>query len=299
MAEMNDFMQALDRFGAGVRSLQVNRSLNQANQKVQEVRASEANEAEQMQAIRGIANDLTLKLVGQGMDSGSIQTVNNAINPQPTAFQQNLYLQQMRDQSAGARAAGQQAFTAGENEKNRQNAVKVATAKGGGAKELGEKTLTTLTGIDTQLAQGESILKLIDQQFATPGLKNMGLLGKTWSRNDGQYAYVESKILNFVRAVRLATTGQSATDQELERIQEELPSLLNSPRQFKAKMKAILDDAKIARKVSLATQKKGGRDVSRFTVPGSAYEGPAIDAKSEWFGMEPKTPEPSTNDFFD
>lgn len=67
---ITDLMTALQGFNNGLKSLQTSRVLNNANEAVEQIRASDADAQEKKAQIRGIADQLTMKLVGLG---GSVE----------------------------------------------------------------------------------------------------------------------------------------------------------------------------------------------------------------------------------
>lgn len=67
---ITDLMTALQGFNNGLKSLQTSRVLNNANEAVEQIRASDADAQQKKAQIRGIADQLTMKLVGLG---GSVE----------------------------------------------------------------------------------------------------------------------------------------------------------------------------------------------------------------------------------
>ena len=94
-------LTGLEVFSQGVRQLTVQRALSQANETVQQIRQSEAEDMEKTEAIRQVANNLTLDLLGQGVPVNRIQTAASAIAPGPSEFQQRSQL--LEQQQAGQR----------------------------------------------------------------------------------------------------------------------------------------------------------------------------------------------------
>lgn len=275
MAADDSLFKALDAFAEGVNALQMNRSLSQANDHVREIKQSELNEQEQMKAIRGVADDLTMRLVGGGMDTAKIEQVRSAFGAgQHQADQQNALMMKMFDaDQANKRQEDQQAFTAGENAKKAlADKNKPSTKK---PTLLSDKTTNSISDLDTNTALINSVLSFVktNKGKVKPGAGNVGLLGKAYSRYDKDYAFLEQKLVDLFNEHRRITTGAAASDTEIERLRADFPNLVNSPEQFEARFKAMLDKNKIKRKVILNTHKQSGRDVSGFAAEGSGALG--------------------------
>lgn len=76
-----DMIAALNSLQGNVQRLQFQRTISQANEAVQQIRTSEANEAEQMQALRGVAEQVTFNLAATGASPQQIQQLTQTINP--------------------------------------------------------------------------------------------------------------------------------------------------------------------------------------------------------------------------
>ena len=83
---MEDLAKAFQMLNQSVNGLVLQKSLNTANEQVNQIRMSEMKEEEKRGALRGLANDLTMRLTGMGMDPNAIQQATQAIAPKP-AFQ--------------------------------------------------------------------------------------------------------------------------------------------------------------------------------------------------------------------
>jgi hypothetical protein len=80
---MEDLAKAFQMLNQSVNGLVLQKSLNAANEQVNQIRSSELKEEEKRGQLRGLANDLTMRLTGMGMDPQSIAQATNAIAPKP------------------------------------------------------------------------------------------------------------------------------------------------------------------------------------------------------------------------
>lgn len=278
MAADESLFKALEMFGQGMQKYQLQTSLNEANDVVSQIKQSNLSEAEQMKEIRGIANDLTVRLAGIGVNAASIEQVANAFKPpQPTQFEQGLLMKQLDFAQQNNAREDTQAFTGEQNDKARTNAMEIAkigaASKDKNKERLGEKAVSDLNAIDTNSALIKSVLSFVDTKKASAGAKNVGILGKVYSRTDPDYAKLENKIIGLFNEHRKAVTGAAASEGEIAQLKAEFPSLVNSPGQFKSRLKSMLETNTIKRKTFLGSQRANRKDVSGFEAPGSAAPG--------------------------
>lgn len=101
------FLSALQQFSQGVKQLQVQRSITQANEAVQQIRQSELEEAQKTQAFRDISQDLSFDLA-QADPRFVGQAIRSLAPPQPT----QLGLQQQAQEARLGFQEKQQEFQA-------------------------------------------------------------------------------------------------------------------------------------------------------------------------------------------
>lgn len=103
MADLEDLFKGLDRFVGGVRELQIGRALNSANEQVQQIRSTETDVAQKQNALRDVANQLTMNLTQLGTPASQIENVASTIAPKPPTIQTNeqglAYAQTAGDQN--------------------------------------------------------------------------------------------------------------------------------------------------------------------------------------------------------
>lgn len=288
MAADESLFKALDMFTEGVKSLQMNRSLSQANDTVAEIKRSELNEQEQMKAIRGVADDLTLRLVGGGVPASSIDQVRQAFGSgqQQQQFQQQMALAGVSQAGQNARQLQQQSFTSGESKLNREAQLKAAgikaeaQAKQNGKLEVG--LVKDLQKYDTQLVAGEALMETLKAGLAKPGLENMPVIAGLKAMNDPKFAGFQSQTNAYFDAYRLAVTGMSAGPGELENLKKVTPNVNDTPKQFQAKLKAMMKIGNKVRTRFLQNLKKSGRNVDEFLKPGSGTEVASADQVNDF-----------------
>jgi hypothetical protein len=92
--EMNDLFGALDRFDKGVKTLQLQRSLEQANGQIEQIRNSELDSSKQQQALRDVAQGLTFQLAASGTPATTIEALTKSFQGEevkaPTSFEQAI-----------------------------------------------------------------------------------------------------------------------------------------------------------------------------------------------------------------
>lgn len=275
MADIDEISKAFGMFNDGVRSLQLQRSLSDANDQVQQIKSSELKEADQVTQIRGVANDLTRRLVGMGVNAASIEQVSNSFKPQqPSPFEQAVVINQLNQSGQSARQKQQQDFTSHENALNRTNQVKVAGLKADAAKQQSGKVevglIKDLQAFDTQLVAGHSLLDVLKSGTAAPGLQNVPIVQAIKGATDPQFAEFQTYTNQYFDAYRRAITGMAAAQSELEALKKTTPNVNDTPRQFEAKLKAMMNIGSRVRKRFLINLKKSGRNVEGWMTPGSA-----------------------------
>lgn len=105
---ITDLMTALQGFNNGLKSLQTSRVLNNANEAVEQIRASDADAQQKKAQIRGIADQLTMKLVGLGGSAEEAAKIAATFSPQDqwalkniqNPFQLRLYGEATGDEKA-------------------------------------------------------------------------------------------------------------------------------------------------------------------------------------------------------
>ncbi len=84
MADFNqELIQAFQNLNQSVNGMVLQKSLNAANEQVNQIRTSDLKEEEKRGQLRGLANDLTMRLTGMGMDPNAINQATQAIAPKP------------------------------------------------------------------------------------------------------------------------------------------------------------------------------------------------------------------------
>lgn len=87
MAFLDDLDKATQMFQTGVQQIQLQRALSNANEQVQQIKDSELDQTKQMQAIRSVAQNLTLGLSAQGIPASHIEQMSNALSPKVPTMQ--------------------------------------------------------------------------------------------------------------------------------------------------------------------------------------------------------------------
>jgi hypothetical protein len=292
MADIDEISKAFGMFNDGVRSLQLQRSLNDANDQVQQIKSSELKEADQVQQIRGVANDLTRRLVGMGVNAASIEEVSNSFKPQqPSPFEQAVVLNQLTQSGQTTRAKQQQDFTAAQGELNRKNALKIAGVKADGAAKTSGKVevglIKDLQAFDTQLIAGHSLLDVLKSGTAAPGLQNVPIVTAIKGATNPQFAEFQTYTNQYFDAYRRAITGMAAAQSELEALKKTTPNVNDTPRQFEAKLKAMMNIGSRVRKRFLINLKKSGRNVEGWMQPGSAADAATGDQIDDFHATAP------------
>ena len=104
---IDDLFKAINMFNDGLKSLQMGRVLNNANQAVESIRQSDLDAKQKRAELSNIANQLTFKLVGLGGSVGAAKELADTVQgpEQKQPFSQNadqaiLYGMQTGDENA-------------------------------------------------------------------------------------------------------------------------------------------------------------------------------------------------------
>lgn len=142
------------------------------------------------------------------------------------------------------------------------NAFAEAMAKqGAGTRPAPQALVNSITQGNDMLASLANVQNLAEKAQARQG-PIMGRLGRglnDWGFNTQEQSQFLAAIERLQNAYRLATTGQQASYQELERIRKQLPNENQNPTAFKA---ALIEAAKATLR-TVMSKTQGAKDISR------------------------------------
>lgn len=279
------FREALSDFTQGIRRLQVQRSIQNANQAVAEIRASEAEEQEKNDQLKQVARSLGLSVFSLTGNVSGAQFAQGAIAPQEVSlFQQSqLDLQQQRIDLENRRLEmGEQEFKeqstrideAQKFKKESQRALfqqqkELVDLKN---EQRGKKLQALKTGeINKIQSMDESFIELEDlglqlqenRSFATPLQRIPGISGVREIVNP-QFADFRAAVGKSFQKFRKATTGAQASVQELADLRRLQPTEDDTPAAFQLKLKRSIEIGQKIRARFMDTLRRANRDVESF-----------------------------------
>lgn len=232
---LDAFMQGLGAFNQGVQDLAVFKAVEGARAQAQDVRRQVQDEQGMLAGLRGVAEDLTLRLSGLGLPAERVRAATEGIET---------------DISKGTALEKELAFRAQEGEANRENALEVAGIKGRGAaakEKVPMAALSDINLIDDTLRSGLDLKKVLTdnpkllQKMAS--LKNIGgfnvwVSGKLPKElgGDPEMAAAHSELERSFQAYRSAVTKSQASVKELQMLRPILPEPTDTPDTFMDKL---------------------------------------------------------------
>ena len=160
-----------------------------------------------------------------------------------------------------------QSFNAQQKALDRASNEKIGRMKADSADKKTSKleigAIGQIQNYDTQLVAGDMLMNAF--KSVKPNLMNRFSTIEEFSRmTDPEKQGFATQVQQFSDAYRKAITGMSATDQELLRIEKNLPNVGDAPQQFESKLKTILSIGRAVRKRYIKNLELAGRDVSAF-----------------------------------
>lgn len=265
---MSDFIDDLGKslkiFDDGMKRFGTTRAINQAQDELNTVNTMETDEAAKRQKQMMIAQNLAMHMTKTGADPSQIQMSAGVITPKPLT-QTDDWAKMSRQDDLAERASGRK-FTHDENVLNRSAQLEIAGIKsgknGGRLKPLTDKHVDELASWDDDKTLGTSLLGELKQK---PWLVGPAA-GRVPGRGvvDPNFASFNQAVQTWFDGYRQKVTGAGASDQELQRLEGNRPTVKDSPSQFEAKVSRIIQVGQNARKRKLKTLEMSGRDVRRF-----------------------------------
>lgn len=256
----DELFKALGMFEQGVRKAAVTSAINQAHQEVEQVNQQQVGLLEKRQAQTQLANGLALKLAGLGADPSQMQAAVGAIGPAAIKDSADMYQQGMMagDQEAVGLANKMQsfetkwqrdslnqtqAFTAQENQANRDNALEIAGLKSSkSGKVMPTPMMKKFDEIDKQQIQLQSLSEDISNgagKYLGPGksINWFGIRGNV----DPEYGKFTMKLKQTFDDYRVAITGAGAGPSELKILEKSMISKEDTEDTIKGKIATLMD----------------------------------------------------------
>lgn len=285
-----ELFHALGMLKESSRDLATSLAINNANEAVQQIKSQVANEGEQRAALHDISNQLVMRLAAGGVPATTIAQLAGAVGPRrygsaaEMAIEGTMMGGEKGQQLVGAAAnvdraaqAGnidqlkmQQQFQATESEKNRQHQLQLAglksTSRGGtGGVPLTASQIDKIQGFDAEDIAAKSILTRVTSNPALTGL-GMRTPGAKTVRSimDKDFDTFQAETNRWFDAYRQRVTGAGASEAELANLRRNMPTVDDSPTNFKSKVQNIMQIGTKVRARYLSNLKKGKRDTSGF-----------------------------------
>lgn len=269
---LDELLQGLGAFKQGMQEFAVGNAIGQAQEQVNQLKAAQMNEMEKRNALQGLANDLALNLGRVNAPVAQIQSAVGAIAPAPIknstdAFVQGMpeYAQKLQTFEAAPEAQAadkQRSWMSNEKALDRQLELMKEKLSGRNLKALTATEVKDYTAIENDLALGKDLLVQVEN--------NSGLVGPVAGRIpfrgkvDEKFAAFEAQTKEWFNSYRQRITGAGASNTELEVLEKNRPTANDTPLEYKAKTKKILEVGELVRKRTLLNYGRAGRDITGF-----------------------------------
>lgn len=275
---MDDLYKALQMFQSNVNDFQMSEVLRGANREVATIKASAMKEEEKRAALFNISNSLVNQMGQLGAPVSSIAQQALAAGPQQFANGDQAILEgnlQGRpdlvksgiDSNTASKndelnlAREQRAWMSAEKALDREAEAGKAGQKQS-AKPLPVAILTQLQASDDVMMMGNELAEITR---ANPDLVGI-LAGRIPARGaaDADFAAFRAQLGRFFDKYRVATTGQAASEKEMEMLLKRMAQETDTPEAFEKKLAGYLNETNAIRKRKLTNYKRGKYDVSEF-----------------------------------
>ncbi len=301
MSDFDALAKGMAIFNDGMQKFATARAINQAQDQVSQLSSMEMDEMKKRQQMAAVAQTLTLNLTKAGANAAAVQQASGALMPAPIKDANDAFIQGQLTGSQPLQQLGQtaQAFETApqvnENAKNRAHQSRekaldrefmlqsagIKANKKPATKALSDKQVDFISTLDDDLAIGSQLTQELD---ASPWLTGPAA-GRIKGRGivDPKFASFQQATQSWFDGYRKNITGAGASEQELERLEQNRPTVKDSPSQFKAKAKRIIEIGQGVRTRKLQNLERAGRDVSGFNLESSVEgqsQAPAAAASS-------------------
>lgn len=272
MAFLDDLIKASSFLNQQVSQLQMNRTIDQANQLVQQVKASEADERQQRAQLQQISNALVTDLARVGAPSDTIKLISGAVGPQALPSANELISQGVLFGDEKALQQGQAIqeqmvrpdlikMQADYGFKAQLEAMKAGAQPG---QPLSDSAIQKISDLEETQVHAASMLEKV--------IQNEDFVGPAVGRAPELYDQIfnparadfRAQVGRFFDAYRKAITGAQASEKELELLEKNVPTVKDRPEVFKRKIRTLIEIGDRVKRRYLHTQRKAGRDVSGF-----------------------------------
>lgn len=281
MSEIADLQSALKMFQQGVNEFAVTKAFSDANQQVREIKNSALKDTEKQQAIYQLSDQLAGNMASQGLDIEKIKQMSMALGaPQfKTPGEAALYGTTRKDdlvleaakQADVAAATGdieklkvQQKFTAGENEKDRQNKLEVAAMGAQRIRPAPSQVLEKMSAIDDTIIYYKEILDKVKKDPSLVGVVAGRIPGRdTFSP---EFATFKSTVGQSFDKYRVFVTGAGASPGELKMLKLNTPQVTDPVGVFTSKLNKVIELSEKIKNRRLSSLKKAGYSVGEDAV---------------------------------
>ncbi len=298
MSDFDALTKGMALFNDGMQKFSTSRAINLAQEQVQSLNDSEMDEMKKRQQMSQISQNLALNLTKGGASASAVQQAAGVLMPAAVkdsndANMQGLLTgsQPLLDVAAKAQPfeaavqvsekAKDRAFTASESALTRENALKLAGIKADGKplKALSDKQVDFVSSLDDSFAIGNQLTKELE---ASPWLSGPAA-GRIPGRGvvDPKFASFQQGTQAWFDEYRKNITGAGASESELVKLEQNRPTVKDSPSQFRAKALRIVEVGQGVRKRKLQNLERAGRDVRKFNVDSSDSSAQAPAAEEQ------------------
>ncbi len=253
---LDDLLKGLSAFKQGMTEVAIGQGIQDAQQQVaqlnDDLQKEVIDEQTRQQQANVIADNLALQLTQAGASPGQIQATAGRLG-------------------VGAPQMEEQRFRAAEAQKQRDFAKTMAGIKAG-AKTRETRDFTSTIEADIQkmnegIIQGETLLGRFEQAVADsplglpvsgPGIPT-GKVREFFSPES--FAIFNQQSKQYFNEYRKRITGVAAGEKEIKLLEDSIPTTSDPERLFKAKIKAMVQNEKIARARKLLKLQKRGFNV--------------------------------------
>jgi hypothetical protein len=170
---LDELLQGLQAFHQGLQEVAQQNAINDAQSQVAQIKQQGLNDQKQMQAMSGVAGELTQRLAGLGMSAAAIQQVGQSLGPTPDQLMNNQLQQQHLQQQDTLTRLHYQTMKE-MNAANNQTKLQIGKSKASGDmnKDI-TKAVTDFNGkytkgLKEQLGVLDQGMKLVDEAQYNP-----------------------------------------------------------------------------------------------------------------------------------
>ena len=276
----SELFQAFQMFQQGVQQAATSAAVNDATQAMNEINTNITDEAQKRQALQQLSNQVALRLTGVGAPASAVQQAFNAVAPQQFGDVNQLEVEAALsgNQAYSKAAVGIRSKQAAAEQAKllTQHQLKMAEMQAqlgadltkeqfksnAAAKELKSDEIKEISEARSAMEAVDSVSKLFNELRSTntlpttgPGVAGSGLL-KAANPKRAEFQMMQEQYFN---QYRKAITGAGASEAELEKLREALPSMGDLPHVFQQKLTAMRVLAKDVRDRKIQEYRAAGR----------------------------------------